>query len=163
MDTILSDKLQGIRKTRVLFQKMSFDSSNIEFSNENRLSLTRNQSMNVEIRKNSLELRKNHNEKNNVKRFYLSPKIKNFRILEVQNFYQMSKPKSMVKNYLSSTDGFLVHKFSIPNGFVRFRKKSNSFKRFSEFPFISNPNLRNDKKGPSGFKLYKNLKRPKKV
>lgn len=161
MEIINSDKFPCIRKTRILFQKLGLHSSKSEVIYDKnpvcKMNLTENEETNETcpdfMKNNQVKIGKN-------RKIFLSTKIKNFRIPGVENF-KYNKRLSLKKN-LSSTDGFVIHKFSIPNGLLVMKKKNASEKGTIDYSQILNPNLKPFKKGPSGFKIYSSTKAPKK-
>jgi len=98
------------------------------------------------------------------KSFY-SQKAKNFKIPKVlgSSIFKGGEKGFGERRSLNSSDGYLVHTFSIPNGFVSLKHKELGGKSTTEGSFIVNPNLRPERKGLIGYKLYnslKNLKKP---
>lgn len=91
---------------------------------------------------------------------YFSQKIQNFKIPEVSHTKFLKNNEC--KTNLSTNDGYLVHTFSIPNGFVNIRHREMSSKKLADRSFIVNPNLRPGRRGLIGYKLYNSLKQIKK-
>lgn len=97
------------------------------------------------------------------KGFY-SQKVKNFKIPKVlsSSFFKDADKGFGERKSLNSSDGYLVHTFSIPNGFVSLKHKEFGSKTTAEGSFIVNPNLRPERKGLIGYRLYNSLKQLKK-
>ena len=161
MEIINSDKFPCIRKTRILFQKLGLHSSKSEVIYDKNSVCKLNSTENEDRNETCPDFMKNSQGEIGTKRkTFLSTKIKDFRIPGVENF-KYNKRLNLKKN-LSSTDGFVIHKFSIPNGLLVMKKKNASEKGSIDYSQILNPNLKPFKKGPSGFKIYSSTKTSKK-
>lgn len=153
-----------IKSTQVMFKSINKDLN--KFIRRSKLSgsesafLIRNSDLSSKFRENNKKVLNCNETKVKAAKFF-SPKMKNFKIPEVSKT-RFNKLNAVKTNY-STNDGYLVHTFSIPNGFINIRHKETTLKKPPKGSFIVNPNLRPERKGLMGSKQYNSLKQLKKL